>query len=89
MPAIHLLVKGKVQGVYFRAFILKKGISLGITGWVQNTDDGAVEIIANGNEVSLEQLKAWCYVGPPAAVVYEVISTDVDEHYANSFVIKN
>lgn len=88
MPAIHLLIKGKVQGVYFRYSTLKKAKSLGITGWVKNTDDGAVEIIANGNAAALQQLKAWCYVGPPAAVVYEVVVTDLDEQYTDSFTIK-
>ena len=89
MPAIHLLIKGKVQGVYFRVSAVKKAKSLGITGWVKNTDDGAVDIIANGNAEALEQLKDWCYIGPPAAVVNEVKVTDVDELYCSSFTIKN
>ncbi len=88
MPAIHLVIKGKVQGVYFRASAMKKARILSITGWVKNMDDGAVEIIANGDAEALEQLKDWCYTGPPASVVHEIKITDIGEQSFSSFIIK-
>lgn len=89
MPAIHLLIKGKVQGVYFRASAKEKAKTLGVTGWVKNNRDGAVEMLAVATEHALEQLVCWCHLGPSAAVVQEVIITNVDEAIFNSFLIKN
>ena len=89
MPAIHLLIKGKVQGVYYRASAKEKAKSLGITGWVKNTPEGFVEIMANGRQEVLEQMVTWCNVGPSAAIVLEVIVTKMGEQNFNAFLIKN
>lgn len=69
---VHIRVKGRVQGVFFRAHTHEVAERFGIRGWVWNTPDGAVEIVAEGDEVSLKSLIEWCHHGPPSAGVTEV-----------------
>lgn len=71
---IQLIVNGRVQGVYFRASTVQQARRLGLTGWVMNRRDGAVEIVAEGRSDRLEELIAWCRQGPPGARVDEVDS---------------
>lgn len=73
MKRVRLIVRGRVQGVYFRAWARTRAHQLGLSGWVRNCPDSSVEIIAEGEKVRLEQLIVWCYDGPPGAVV-----TDLD-----------
>ena len=68
----RLIVKGRVQGVYFRASTVQQARHLGLTGWVMNHDDGSVELVAEGLSESIEELIAWCRQGPPGARVDEV-----------------
>ncbi len=69
---VHLLISGRVQGVAYRAHTEAKANSLGLTGWVRNLPAGQVEVVAEGPEEKLEELIAWCRVGPPAARVKDV-----------------
>jgi acylphosphatase len=62
-------VRGRVQGVFFRASTADEARRLGLAGWVRNEPDGAVALEAEGEEGALEALLAWCRVGPPAARV--------------------
>lgn len=71
-----LLVSGLVQGVYFRASATTQATELGVTGYARNLPDGRVEIVAEGTNDQLEQLKAWCAEGPPAARVDSVEVTE-------------
>jgi acylphosphatase len=52
----HFLVKGRVQGVGFRWFVHREAAELGLRGWVRNTDDGAVEVLAAGEPDQLKDL---------------------------------
>jgi acylphosphatase len=70
---VHLKIKGKVQGVFYRQSTKEKARSLGISGWVRNTDDGSVEIEAFGLRQQVESLIAWCWQGPDLATVTSVI----------------
>ena len=54
---LHFLVKGRVQGVGFRWFVQREAAELGLNGWVKNTDQGDVEIVAAGDEALLAELK--------------------------------
>jgi len=78
MRTIRLIIKGKVQGVYYRASAKEAAIELGITGWVKNLPDGDVEIMATAPEMALLQYIRWCSQGPPRAVVDEVITVETD-----------
>jgi acylphosphatase len=69
---IRLIVKGRVQGVYFRASTVQQARHLGLTGWVMNRQDGSVELVAEGRSDGIEELIAWCRQGPPEARVDEV-----------------
>jgi len=69
---VHLKIEGRVQGVFFRASAAEQARSLGLTGWVMNRADGAVEAVAEGARQKLEQFIAWCRHGPPGARVSNV-----------------
>jgi acylphosphatase len=69
---IALRIKGRVQGVGFRFSALDEAARLGVTGWVRNTHDGDVELVAEGPEGQLERLIAWCQHGPRSAVITRV-----------------
>ena len=66
---IHLIIKGLVQGVCFRAEALKEALRLDLKGWVKNCSNGSVEITAEGDSNKIEEFIRWCHQGPPAARV--------------------
>jgi acylphosphatase len=66
---VHLHINGRVQGVGFRYAALAEAQRLGVHGWVRNTDDGGVELLADGGEPCLRRLVTWCHAGPPGARV--------------------
>ncbi len=67
-----LLIKGKVQGVFFRAHTRDQAEALGLAGWVRNLPLRRVEAVFQGPREKVEQAIAWCHQGPPAAAVSEV-----------------
>lgn len=66
---VHLTIRGRVQGVSFRAYTRKGARALGVTGWVRNRNDGSVELVAEGDDARLRDLLAWCQEGSPWAHV--------------------
>ncbi|MCJ7509509.1 MAG: acylphosphatase [Dehalococcoidia bacterium] len=71
--ALHAIVRGRVQGVNFRNFVYRRAISLGLTGYVRNLPDmRSVEVVAEGQEESLEPLLAHLREGPRGAQVDSV-----------------
>ena len=72
--AVYLSVKGRVQGVGFRASTREQALQLGLDGWAKNCPDGRVEIHAEGDKATLEEFVNWCRQGPPAA---QVLNLDV------------
>lgn len=68
----RLLIKGRVQGVYYRASAQARAGDLGITGYARNLADGRVEVLAEGEEQALIQLLAWCWDGPSEAIVQHI-----------------
>ncbi|MDQ6879592.1 MAG: acylphosphatase [Candidatus Dormibacteraeota bacterium] len=75
MERLHGVVKGHVQGVGFRYFLIRSAHELGLKGWVTNRDDGAVEFVAEGGRHELEQLERAARQGPRMA---RVSAVDVD-----------
>jgi len=69
---LHAIIRGRVQGVFFRASIVDRARELGVAGWVRNRFDGAVECVAEGDPDSLHALRRCCETGPPGARVTEV-----------------
>ncbi len=69
---VRMHIRGRVQGVYFRASTIQQAQALGLTGWVMNCDDGSVAAVAEGPRERLEKLIFWCWQGPPGARVTNV-----------------
>jgi acylphosphatase len=66
---LHVLIKGHVQGVGFRAFVLEKAMRLNLTGWVRNTWDGNVEVLAEGARSDLDDLLSIISQGPRGSFI--------------------
>ena len=69
---VHVVISGRVQGVWFRASTRDKAQQLGLTGWVKNTVEGNVEAVFEGKEQQVQQMIDWCHRGPPHARVDNV-----------------
>ncbi len=69
---LHATVDGYVQGVGFRMFVIENAQEIGLTGWVRNTYDGKVEVLAEGDREALEQLLNKLRTGPRSALVTNV-----------------
>jgi acylphosphatase len=80
--AKHLIIRGRVQGVGFRDAMRLEAERLGVTGWVRNRRDGAVEAVVAGSAEALVEIVAWARRGPPAASVTEVVIADTDGAFA-------
>ena len=75
LASLQATVYGRVQGVFFRAFVTRWAGQLGLAGYVRNLPDGAVEVRAEGERQQLEKLVGYLKVGPPAARVKEVVTS--------------
>ncbi len=78
----HFLVKGRVQGVGFRWFVQREAAELGLRGWVRNTDDGCVEIVAAGVPELLGELRAELHKGSRGSRVDAVFEHELEESQA-------
>lgn len=72
MKQVNLVISGEVQGVGFRAWVLRYAQGEPLTGWVKNRKDGTVEIVAEGSKIDLEELIKHCRHGPPAAEIEKI-----------------
>ena len=85
----HVFVKGRVQGVFFRAGTRGKANFLGLTGWVQNCRDGRVEAVFEGECENVEKMLQWCEKGPAGAQVINVeVTLEQSTGEFNTFSIK-
>jgi acylphosphatase len=83
MKRIHVIISGRVQGVFFRAYTRETAVALKLTGWVRNLHDGSVEAIFEGDDKNVESMLEWCRKGPLHAVVKQVDATE--EPYSSEF----
>ena len=89
MIHLDIIVKGKVQGVFYRASTKAVADQLGIKGYVTNEDNGDVAIAAEGDKMSMDMFLDWCKEGPEDAVVTSVESHEGElKNYRNFEVIK-
>ncbi len=69
---VHLVIKGYVQGVFYRASTREKAVELGLKGWVRNMHDGSVEAVFEGPVDKIQQAVQWCHEGPAGAQVLDI-----------------
>lgn len=82
------LVKGRVQGVFFRAETKAMAERLGVRGWVRNTTEGHVEVLICGSEDSIAEMKSWLLQGPPRARVDSLEIQDCSAENVQGFEIR-
>jgi acylphosphatase len=75
LASLRAIVYGRVQGVFFRAFVSRQAEKIGLSGYVRNLPDGNVEVQAEGAKEDLEKLVAGLSAGPPAARVEKVVAS--------------
>ena len=69
---LHLIIKGRVQGVFFRSETRELANKHNVSGWIRNNTDGSVEAVFEGSEESLKELLMWCEEGPSGARVEHI-----------------
>lgn len=72
IETVHVTVRGKVQGVGYRHATVRRAHMLGVTGWVQNLEDGTVEALVQGTPDQVDHMLEWLRRGPPAATVTDL-----------------
>lgn len=88
MKSCHIIVKGKVQGVFYRKTTKEYADTHNVSGTVMNLPDGSVEIFASGSASQLEDLTAWCHEGSPMSDVTSVERNDIDPMIFEDFSIR-
>jgi acylphosphatase len=73
---VHLLIEGKVQGVFFRQYAKEKALQNGIHGWVRNLPDGRVEAVFEGDDVAVQESIEFCRAGPRGSHVTSVVASN-------------
>jgi acylphosphatase len=85
---VRVLIKGKVQGVGFRASTRRRAKNLELAGWVKNLDSGEVEAVFEGSKESINEMLDWCKKGPSLAKVVDVKVEDEEPEVLESFEVK-
>ena len=85
MTAKLFTVRGRVQGVGFRYFVLREAQARGVAGWVRNLSDGAVEVLAAGEPALVDAFEGRLWHGPPHARVTEIEAAAADAPEAPGF----
>jgi acylphosphatase len=88
MQTVHLIISGKVQGVFFRETSRKIAEKLNIKGWIKNIPEEKVEALITGDEKNVSDFIKWCKTGPERAQVKEVIVTKQPETFFDKFEVK-
>ncbi len=87
MKSVHVTVAGKVQGVWYRAWVLGAAQKLGLYGWVRNKTNGDVEAVFCGLDEKVDQMVKQCWDGSPASNVSNVMVTPADLVEDERFVV--
>ena len=88
MTRVRVRIRGRVQGVLFRAEARARAASLGVAGWVRNADDGSVEAVFEGDDEQVESLLEWCRRGPSGALVEEVEAVREEPRGESGFQVR-
>jgi acylphosphatase len=82
MRAARFIVRGRVQGVFFRASARERAGELRLTGHARNLPDGSVEVVVYGEGEDIDRMETWLHEGPPQAEVNEFYREDIGVHDA-------
>lgn len=82
---IRVVIRGRVQGVWYRGWVVARAGERGLDGWVRNLTDGAVEAVFAGPEPAVHEMTQACWQGPAAARVREVRQFAFDAPVARGF----
>ena len=88
MKRAEVVVRGAVQGVFFRAEARQRARSLGLAGWVRNAPDGTVQAVFEGDDERVESMVEWCRRGPAGARVEDVEASWTVPEGENGFSIR-
>ena len=75
--AVHAIIRGRVQGVFFRMETRRAAERIGVNGWVRNRPDGTVEAVFEGESEKVDQAIDWCGKGPPMASVSDIVIDEI------------
>jgi acylphosphatase len=84
----RVIVRGRVQGVWYRESCRHQALDAGVLGWVRNNDDGTVEAVLEGDADGVERVVAWMRSGPPQAVVTRVDCSQETPSGEQGFVVR-
>lgn len=76
MKTVHVIIEGRVQGVFFRDYTQRQAKELKISGWVRNLPEGSVEAVLSGKTKNIDTMIEWFHKGSPLSIVKSV---DVEE----------
>ncbi len=87
----RIIISGKVQGVFFRAYTQETAIQLNLRGWVKNNPEGTVEALFEGDQKQVEKMLEWCKLGPSSAIVEQINTLEeikpIQNYSFSSFLI--
>lgn len=86
MACARFIVRGWVQGVFFRAATRERALKLGIAGYAKNLPGGDVEVLVCGTDQALADLERWLHVGPPDARVQKVLREELPDQSLRGFI---
>jgi acylphosphatase len=85
---LHLVIYGRVQGVFFRESMRRTAQDLAVTGWVRNRNDGTVEAVVQGEQNAVEAIVRWAQLGPKMANVERIEVEPCSGSFTNFEVIR-
>jgi acylphosphatase len=88
MVRTHVVVSGRVQGVWYRESCRREALAAGVVGWVRNTPEGTVEAELEGEPEAVDRVVAWMREGPPMAVVTRTVVTAMAPSGGDRFVVR-
>lgn len=86
--SVHVVISGRVQGVFYRGWTEERAARLGIAGWVRNRSDGTVEAVFSGPVAAVDRLLVECRQGPPAARVDDIAVAPAEPFAAPGFEVR-
>jgi acylphosphatase len=89
MKRVRVVISGRVQGVWFRAWTQEEARRRGLDGWVMNRRDGAVEAVFEGEDERVDDMIEACWGGPPHARVFDVAAQDEGDPVEPGFHVRS